>query len=77
MRAGPLIGDIKLQALPSSINNSINKFLPLNISDTMTTVNHSLGQSPSFAPWTGFGLLCGYAIAALAVGGWLMVRRDA
>jgi ABC-2 type transport system permease protein len=72
-----LVAPIVVQALPSSINNSINKFLPLNISDTMTTVNHSLGQSPSFAPWTGFGLLCGYAIAALAVGGWLMVRRDA
>jgi hypothetical protein len=27
--------------------------------------------------WAGLGLLGGYAVIALAVGGWLLARRDA
>lgn len=69
-----LVLPIVVQAFPSSISQPINKFLPFNISDTMTTVRQGIGQAPSFSPWTGFALLCGYALVALAVGGWLMVR---
>jgi ABC-2 type transport system permease protein len=31
----------------------------------------------SLSPAVGFALLCGYAAAALAAGGWALVRRDA
>lgn len=31
----------------------------------------------AIAPWAGFGVLCGYAAAALAVAFWLLRRRDA
>jgi ABC-2 type transport system permease protein len=66
-----------VSALPSSIGNSIAKFLPLNIANTMTTVVHTGGGAPALSPWAGFAVVCGYAIAALIVGGALMVRRDA
>jgi hypothetical protein len=36
---------------------------------------HYHGTDP-FGPWTGFALLCGYAVAALIAGGVLLVRRD-
>src|ERR1017187_3841164 len=36
------------------------------------------GQCPQPLPaWTGLGMLCLYAAAALAAGGWLLARRDA
>lgn len=63
-----------VRLLPASIGNAIGKFLPSNIGTTLTSV-HSLPNQLS--PWVGFGVLCAWAAAALAVGGWLMVRRDA
>ncbi len=72
-----LVLPIVVQALPSSISQPVLKYLPFHISDTMTTVTHALGSGPSFSPWVGFAILCGYAALALGVGGWLLVRRDA
>lgn len=72
-----LVLPLLVEALPSSIGQPIAKFLPLNISDTMTTVKHAVGQSQAFSPWAGFGILCAYAIGALVIGGILMARRDA
>jgi hypothetical protein len=66
-----------ISALPSSIGNPIEKFLPINITGTMTSVVHTNGGAPAFSPWTGFAIVCGYALVALVVGGVLMVRRDA
>ena len=42
----------------------------------MMSVNNG-GGAHSFAPWTGFFVLCVYAAAALVIGGVLLVRRDA
>jgi ABC-2 type transport system permease protein len=72
-----LVVPIIIQALPSSISHAVGKYLPFNISDVMTSTRYTFDQAPSLSPWAGFGLLCGYAVAALAVGGWLMVHRDA
>jgi len=55
------------------------EFLPISI------VGASLGavqpqgdaQHHILSPWTGLGMLCLYAAIALAIGGWLLVRRDA
>jgi len=66
-----------LQALPTSLANRISEYLPLQISGTMTSVHHSIGQSPALSPWVGFAVVCAYAMAALVVGGVLMARRDA
>lgn len=40
-------------------------------------VIHGGGGTITFSPWVGFGILCGYAVALLAVGTVLLVRRDA
>jgi len=37
---------------------------------------HYYGDDP-FGPWTGFVLLCAYALTALVIGAVLLVRRDA
>ncbi len=70
-----LVAPIILQALPSSISQPILKFMPFTISDTMVSVSPT--GTGAFSPWVGFALLVGYAIAALVVGSWLLVRRDA
>ncbi len=72
-----LVLPLLVQALPSSIRNPIGMYLPLNISNTMTSVTHTIGQSPALSPWVGFAVVCAYAAVALVVGGVLMVRRDA
>jgi hypothetical protein len=69
-----LIAPEIVRLLPSSISDAIGKFLPSNIGTTLTSVHPLANQ---LSPWVGFGVLCAYAAAALAVGGWLMVRRDA
>jgi ABC-2 type transport system permease protein len=61
--------------LPSSFANDTSRFLPQDIGTVMLTA-HYHGNDP-FGPWTGFALLCTYAVAALMAGGVLLVRRDA
>ncbi len=72
-----LVLPIVTEALPSSISRPIGKFLPFNVSDAMTSVHSAIGPATSFSPWTGFALLCSYALLAIGIGGWLMARRDA
>ena len=70
-----LVLPIIVEALPNSLQFDIRRFLPLQIGGVMMSVN---GQNPhSFGPWSGFFVLCIYAGAALAIGGVLLVRRDA
>ena len=70
-----LILPLLVAALPSSMSEPINKYLPLTIGHAMTSV--SRGVDPSLlSPWIGFFVLCAYALGALVVGGALMVRRD-
>jgi hypothetical protein len=60
--------------LPSSWQDTLGRYLPMNAGDTIYTVRpepHMLG------PWTGFGVFCLYAAAALAAGFVLIGRRDA
>jgi ABC-2 type transport system permease protein len=70
-----LVLPIIIQALPSSLQTSIQRFLPLRIGAVMMSVTDGPGHS--FSPWAGFFILCAYAAAALVIGGVLLVRRDA
>ena len=63
-----------VRLLPSSIGEAVGKYLPFNMSMNLTSVHHPANQ---LSPWVGFGVLCAWAASALAVGGWLMMRRDA
>lgn len=71
-----LVLPLIVQALPQSIINDVGRFLPANIGVTMVGL-HNPPDIRSFSPWVGLGLLALYAAVALAVGGWVMVRRDA
>jgi ABC-2 type transport system permease protein len=67
-----------VETLPAGIKDAVGKYLPDNIGATMTTVKQGFRTDvPTFSPWVSFGLLCGYAVAALAIGGFLLARRDA
>jgi len=73
-----LIIPLILQALPSSIVNTVGRFVPANIGATVTSVSGVGGfEGHSFSPWVGLAILGAYAAAALLIGCWIMVRRDA
>jgi ABC-2 type transport system permease protein len=60
--------------LSSSIRNTAQKFLPDLMRNSLTSVKpvaHLLSPGPTF------GLLCAYAMIALAAGAWALARRDA
>jgi len=64
-----------LVPLGTSLQDSVGKFLPMIIAEnSMTAVKPGVGN---LAPGVGFGLLCLYTMVALAVGSWLLTRRDA
>jgi ABC-2 type transport system permease protein len=62
-----------MNVLPQSWNDAITPYLPDSAGRavfSLTTGAHSL------SPWTGFGLFCAYAAAAIAIAAVLLVRRD-
>jgi ABC-2 type transport system permease protein len=62
-------------ALPQSIQQTVHRYLPANIGNQLTQFHQ--GPTDGFSPWVGFAILCGYALAALLIGGILLNRRDA
>jgi ABC-type transport system involved in multi-copper enzyme maturation permease subunit len=63
-----------LAALPTSLQNSIERFLPEQIAASSTGA--VLPEPHYFGPWAGMALLLSYAAAVLALGGWTFARRD-
>jgi hypothetical protein len=57
-----------------SLQNAGQKFLPHPIANGLTAVKPIAGTLP---PALAFGLLCAYAVGALAAGAWALTRRDA
>jgi ABC-type transport system involved in multi-copper enzyme maturation permease subunit len=74
-----LILPLILQAFPSSVVNTVGRYVPANIGATVTSTSGVAGfvGRHTFSPWVGLAVLAVYALVALLVGGWLMVRRDA
>ena len=73
-----LVLPIIVQALPTSISNAVARYLPANIGLVMFSTNGTPDRvGPAFSPWTGFALLVLYTVVALAIGCWVLVRRDA
>jgi ABC-2 type transport system permease protein len=66
-----------LVPLGSSLQNSVGKFLPMIIAENSITAVKPEPAVGNLPPAVGFGLLCLYAVVALAAGGWLLTRRDA
>jgi ABC-2 type transport system permease protein len=57
-----------------SLQNTAGNFLPHPMANSLTAVKPSPHMLP---PGLIFGLLCAYAVAALAAGAWALARRDA
>jgi ABC-type transport system involved in multi-copper enzyme maturation permease subunit len=60
--------------LSPSIQNTAQKFLPDLMRNSLTAVRP---VAHMLSPWPTFGLLCAYALVALAAGAWTLDRRDA
>ncbi len=73
-----LVLPLIVQALPMSIADAVARYLPANIGLVMFSTHGVPDRiGPAFSPWAGFGLLVLYTVVTLAVGCWVLVRRDA
>ncbi len=61
--------------LPASIADYLNPYLPSNAGGVLYGGTHGLHHA--LAPWTGFALLCGYAVVLIAAAAWRLRRTDA
>jgi hypothetical protein len=64
----PIIG-----LLPTSFANSVTPYLPSNAGGAVWTITP---DPNTLAPWAGFAVFCGYAVASLVIAAILMIRRD-
>ena len=60
--------------LPSSFQDTIGKYLPAQAGMSIFNV---VPSPDALSPWSGFAVLIGYGVITLAIGGLLLVRRDA
>jgi ABC-2 type transport system permease protein len=66
-----------------AIAHPVAAYMPiLIIGNSLTTTKPVCPRNPAQCPhflsaWAGLGVLCVYAAVALAIGGWLLARRDA
>jgi hypothetical protein len=58
---------------PASFANSVSPYLPSNAGGAVWTITP---DAHTLAPWAGFAVFCGYAIASIVIAAVLMVRRD-
>ena len=61
--------------LPSSVNNSISPYLPLNAGTTVAS--HTFDGGNHLSVWGGFGVFCAYTAVAIVLGAITLLRRDA
>ncbi len=74
-----LVVPLVLHLLPSNIVNAVEKYLPSNLGEAMTTV---VSRQTDFAgvlmtPWVATATLLLYTVVLFLLGGWLFVSRDA
>ena len=68
---------ILINFLPQSWQNHVDKWVPALAGGQLWMTMPQPGNTPMFAPWTSFAVLCGYAAIAVAAGAILFRRRDA
>jgi ABC-type transport system involved in multi-copper enzyme maturation permease subunit len=61
--------------LPVSVTDHFVQYLPSNLGGVLTS--DTSGLAHPLAPWTGFGLLCGYAVVLVGIAAWRLRRADA
>jgi hypothetical protein len=61
--------------LPASVSGHVAPYLPSNAGEVLWGGTNGLHNA--LAPWTGFALLCGYAVVLIAAAAWRLRRSDA
>ena len=61
--------------LPASVTDHFVQYLPSNLGGVLA--GSTSGLAHPLAPWTGFGLLCGYPVVLVAFAAWRLRRVDA
>ena len=61
--------------LPTSLTDHFVQYLPSNLGGELT--GGSSGLPHALGPWTGFGVLCGYAAILVGIAAWRLRRVDA
>jgi hypothetical protein len=69
-----LVLPLLVNALPSSWQSDVNKYLPLDAGMQLITAVH---QSGDLGPWAGGAVFAAYAMVALGIGLAVLRRRDA
>lgn len=69
-----LVLPLLAQALPSSLQQHVSKYLPLLAG---TAGMNTQSGTDQLAPWTGLGVFALYVVAALGIGLYVLRRRDA
>jgi ABC-type transport system involved in multi-copper enzyme maturation permease subunit len=63
------------QLLPASVGDHLTQYLPSNAGAALYGGTRDLHNALS--PWTGFALLCGYAVVLIGAAAWRLRRTDA
>ena len=61
--------------LPASLTDQFVQYLPSNAGTGI--MGAGFGVAHPLAPWTGFAVLCGYAVVLIGFAGWRLRRADA
>lgn len=69
-----LVAPLLAAALPSPWDNDVSKFLPGNAG--LALIGAGITPGRPLSPWTGFGVLCAWTAAVLALAAWSLRTRD-
>jgi ABC-type transport system involved in multi-copper enzyme maturation permease subunit len=61
--------------LPASVSDHLSQYLPSNAGEALW--GGTRGVTHVLSPWTGFAVLCGYAVILIAAAAWRLRRADA
>jgi ABC-type transport system involved in multi-copper enzyme maturation permease subunit len=63
------------ELLPASVSDHVSQYLPSNAGEVLWGGTN--GVTNPLSPWTGFAVLCGYAVILIAGAAWRLRRADA
>ena len=66
---------VLVQLLPSSVSDHVAQYLPCHAGEALWGGANDVAHALS--PWTGFALLCGYAVVLIIAAAWRLRRSDA
>lgn len=72
-----VIVPVLVQGLPQSWQDTITRYLPSAAGQAIIGRTKFTPAGPVLAPWSGFALFCGYAVAVLVAAAVVLNRRDA